>query len=253
MSFKDWLFSTYPNPSVNGRWGILHILVLVFCIITIITLGFIFKNKSQKSKKIVMATLMALILLFELTRRSINLFKTDDYSFLNILNILLPRPWCAISCWSLMFAFLIQKRFAYNFASMSALLCSAIFFAYPGVGFNNKYMLFENIYSICTHALLLISSILFMVLGFTKFDFKTCWQDSLYYLFTLCYTFLEIFVLKIEDDPMYFMPGNDIQNILGLGNTLYIILYFLFVIFYFSLFYTFTYFSKRKSIKQAKN
>ena len=32
MSFIDWINSSYPNPSVDGRWGWLHITVLVLAI-----------------------------------------------------------------------------------------------------------------------------------------------------------------------------------------------------------------------------
>ena len=87
MSFKDWLFSSYPNPGVNGQWGLLHILTLVACIGLIVVISLIFRKKSDRSKKIILLTLVGLILIFELARRSINLIKTDDYGLNNILRI----------------------------------------------------------------------------------------------------------------------------------------------------------------------
>ncbi len=247
MSFKDWIFSTYPNPEINGQWGLFHIFVLIACILAIVLISLIFKNKSEKSKRIVLFVLAGLILLFELTRRSVSLIATTDYSIKNVLWILMPRPWCAISCWTLMLAVIINKKSYYNFASITAFLCALIFFAYPGVGFNNKYILFENLYSIATHSLLLVMSLLIITLKFADFKYKTCWKEALCYVFILAYAFLEIFVLKIENDPMYFMPNNDVMEIISVSYPVYLLIYILFILFYFNLFYLF---SLKKKIKK---
>lgn len=246
MTFKDWILSSYPNPSIQNQWGLMHILTLVACIGIIVALALIFRKKDEKTRKIVLYILVGLILLFELSRRVINLYKTTDYTFHNILHILLPRPWCAISCWVLMISALVNKKFFYNFASFSALICAIIFFAYPGVGFNNKYMLFENIYSICTHCLLLITSISLITLKFTEFKYKTIWKTLVCYGVALAYAFLEMFVLKIESDPMYFMPGNEVQEILGFGYPLFLVGYILFMAIYINAFYII---EDRKTVK----
>ena len=120
---------------------------------------------------------------------------------------------------------------------MTALLCSLIFFVYPSVGFNNKYILFENLYSIATHSLLLITSITLITLKFTKFEYKTIWKEGICFAVILAYVFLEIYGLKIESDPMYFMPGNDVMEILGLGYSAYLVVYILFIAIYFNIFY----------------
>ena len=100
MSFKDWLFSNREyNVEVNGQWGLKHILVLVLCIATIIALAIIFRRRSEKTRKIVITTLISLIFILEIARRIINLVKTTDYTLNGVLYDLLPRPWCAISCW----------------------------------------------------------------------------------------------------------------------------------------------------------
>lgn len=238
MTFYEWITSSYsPNPSVNGQWGLLHILTLVACAGIILTLTFIFRKKSVPTKRIVIFSLVGLILLFELTRRCLNIYKTTDYSFHSILHIMLPRPWCAISCWALILSTFINKKFFYNIASITALLCAIIFFAYPGVGFNNKYILFENLYSIVTHALLLVTSITLITLNFTKFEYKTIWKELICYAVIFAYAFLEIFVLKIEGDPLYFMPEGDIQEILGVPYAVYLLLYISFIIIYTNIFY----------------
>lgn len=238
MSFKDWLFSSYPNPSINGQWGLLHILTLVACVALIIGISLMFRKKSGKAKKAIVFTLIGIILLFELARRSIGMILLEEYELTSILKILLPRPWCAISCWTLILAMIIRKKWLYNYASITGLLCAIVFFAYPGVGFNNELLLFENVYSIVTHSLLLVVSILFMTLKFTDFNnSKTILPVILSYIFTVGYAFLEIFVLKIENDPLYFMPGNDIQNIVEFEYAWYLVLYILFICSFTSIFY----------------
>lgn len=255
MTFQEWIFSSYPNPSKDGQWGLLHILVLLFCIAIIIAITLLLRKKSEKARRIVLWVLAALILTFEITRRVVNFIKADYFDFNSVMYLLLPRPWCAISCWALMLSTIINKKFFYNFTSITSLLCALVFFAYPGVGFNNEYILFENLYSIATHSLVLVMSILLITLRFTKFEYKNCWKEAICFVALLIYVFLEIYVLKIESDPMYFMPGNDVMEILGVNYGAFLAIYIVFMLVYFNVFYLIddrkTVFRKR--IKPHKN
>lgn len=248
MSFADWLYSRYPDGAViNGRWGTLHILTVLACIIVILTVTFIFNKKSKKTKENVILVLALLILFFELSRRAINVSRgyTDLHSYLVIL---LPRPWCAISCWMMIAAAFLKKGWFYNFASMNALLNALVFFAYPSVGFNHNVILFENLYSIATHALLLISSISLMTLGLTHFKLTkdNLLKECVGLILIFAYSFIEIFLLNIEKDPMYFMPGNDVQAFLSVEYAPYLFIYIFFLAFYFSLFHIVQYFIDKK-------
>lgn len=247
MSFKEWFFGEngtinpgFENPSVNMQWKLPHILVLLACIATIIAVAFIFRKKNDKVRRIVLWVMVGLILLFEITRRVKNIIAMsigNEITLDNMLYTLLPRPWCAISCWALIIAAIFNKKYLYNVSSIMALLCAVIFFAYPGAGFNNVLMEFENIYSITTHSLLLVTSISLITLKFTDFRYKNFWKELICFAVVFVYAFIEIWVLKIESDPMYFMPGGDIQDILSVGYAVYLILYILFVTIFVNAFY----------------
>ena len=82
MSFYVWLFSMaekplIDNPVINGRWGLFHILTLVFCILTIIGLALIFKFSKNKKKvgRIIIITLASLILFFEVMMRFVRFYN----------------------------------------------------------------------------------------------------------------------------------------------------------------------------------
>ena len=127
----------------------------------------------------------------------------------------------------------VKKPFFYNFASLSALLCSIVFFVYPGVGYNNEYLLFENWYSILTHALLLTMSVTLMVFGYADFKYSDLWKVAVGFVLVMVYALVEIYILKIQTDPMYFMPGGDIQaDILHMPYGLYLFLYILLIAIY---------------------
>lgn len=236
MTFKEWIYSDYTNnPSINGRWGLLHVITLILCVAIIIAIALFGKNNKKRSK-IILIILASVILFFELSRRIINLSRGTSTEFTQILRILLPRPWCAISCWMLILCPIVNKKFWYNFTAISALLNAIIFFAYPSVGFNHKYILFENLYSIVTHALLLITSISLITLKFTDYNYsKSSYKVLVLYLCILAYAFIEIFILKIESDPLYFMSGNDIQDIFGFSYPIYLIVYIIFTIVWFNI------------------
>ncbi|MFQ6752192.1 MAG: hypothetical protein ACLRFL_01320, partial [Clostridia bacterium] len=127
----------------------------------------------------------------------------------------------------------------YNITSITALLCAIIFFAYPSAGFNNLLMEFENIYSITTHSLLLVTSISMITLKFTDFRYKDMWKDMICLAVIFIYACFEMWVLKIADNPLYFLPmaDNEIQEILGVGNMLYVVIYTMFVAIFINAFY----------------
>ena len=239
MTFKEWLFSSYPNPRISGQWGMVHIITLLISIATIVVLALLLRGnspKKEKARRIAILVLAGLIFFFEMSRRIINLCKTTDYSTDSILYILLPRPWCAISCWVLMISAVVNKKFFYNFASITALLNALIFFSYPSAGVNNKYILYENLYSIGTHALLLITSVSLITLGFVDYKYKTIWKELVCFAVIYIYSIFEI-LIGVSDDPLYYRAGNEVHEILGVSYPLYVILYVIFMIIYVNIFY----------------
>lgn len=245
MTFTQWLFGGIENPEFNGRWGLLHILTLVLCVLCIVGFYFITKRAKhpEKVRSRIVNTLAGLIAFFEIMIRFVYFmklyyFQQPEMNGTGPLWILIPKPWCAISCWLLIACVFVKKPFFYNFASLSALLCSVIFFAYPGVGYNNEIILFENLYSIVTHALLLTMSITLMVLKCTDFRYKHMGKLALGFVLTFAYGLVQIFWLKTQEDPMYFMPDGDIQaDILHISYGLYLFLYILLIVVYVNAFH----------------
>ena len=250
MKFIDWLFSSYPNPHVDGQWGLLHIITLVLCVALVVVGSILLKNKSQKTKRIFLGVLVGILLFFEITRRVIGLVRLTEFDLNRVLTILLPRPGCAISCWLAIIAVIVNKKVVYNIASIVGIISAVIFFAYPGVGFNNQYILFENLYSIVTHSLFFVADILFITLKFTDFKYKKCWKELIGVAIIAVYVVLEMFVFKIEHDPFYFMPNNDIQEIVGFSYGVFLVLYICFVVLYFNVYYLI---SERKNIFKKRS
>lgn len=243
VTFHDWIYSVYPPDAViNGQWGTLHIATIALCLGLIVLIALVGK-KHPRTRLPVLLTLIALILAFELARRGINLSRGNCHTLRDYLHILLPRPWCAISCWMLITAPLIRKPFWYNACSMNALLCAIVFFVYPVVGFNHKVILFENVYSIATHMLLLICSVSLITLGFTDFRYRRSKNPIGALAEWLClgcifaYAFLEMYVLHLERDPLYILSGNEVHTVIGLSYPLYLVVYVTFLLFYFNVFY----------------
>ena len=245
MTFKEWIFSIHPEgDNYSGQWQFPHIFTLCLCIGIILTLTFLFNKKSQKTRNNVVRILTLCILFFELARRIINITKGEIVDFHSFLYVLLPRPWCAISCWLLIIAGAFNKKTLWNFATINALLCSVIFFAYPSAGFNHRHILFENLYSIATHALLLVSSVSILTLKVGDFRYKRetfrdgFLKELILFAIVFAYGVVEL-MLDLSTDPLYFMPidGNEVKDILGLGSVAYVILYSIFLCVWINAFY----------------
>ena len=247
MKFTEWLYSTYPNPKVDGAWGSLHITVLLLCIAWIVASSLLLRKKSECTKRIVLWSLGAILLVLGITRRIVGFITATELPLEKVLRILLPRPGCAISCWLVLIALVVNKKFFYNFASIISIICAVIFFAYPSVGFNNEYILFENLYSIVTHSCFLSMAICFITYKFTDFSYKTIWKEGICLGVMLIYTFLEIYVMKIDPDPFYFLPENEVIEVLGgMSYALYLPLYLLFIAVYINAFYLIPHLKEKK-------
>ncbi len=224
MTFTQWLFGGIDNPFKAGQWGPLHIAVMLICVALILTFHYTAKKSRnpEKFKKSIIYTLLSISVFFEVMLRfmyfmKLYYFHHPEMEGLTPLDILLPKPWCQISTWLLMTSVFVKKPFYYNLACHSALLSAVVFFIYPGVGFNNVYLLFENWYSICTHALLLTTSVTLICFKFADFRYKHLWKEMIGLALIFVYGLLQIYVLKVHADPMYFMPDGDIQaGILGI-------------------------------------
>ena len=114
MTFKEWLCSSYPNPSKHGEWGLGHIISLIIIAAFIVVSTLLLKKRSEKDKRLVLLILAGTIMFFELARRVINLCITPNLNLHLVLRILLPRPGCAISCWLVMIAVFLNKKTLYN-------------------------------------------------------------------------------------------------------------------------------------------
>lgn len=228
MTFIQWIFEIgIDNPWEAHHWELPHILTLVICVALILGIYFLVKfikeEYKEKTKKIILWTLTSTILVLEILMRIVYFVRLYNYNDplmqgLDWFWIIIPKPWCAIACWALAACPYVNKKFFYNYACITALLCSAIFFVWPGAGFNSKYLLFSNWYSIITHSLLLVTSISLMTMKITEFRYKEFWKFAIALALTFVYAFLEIYVFKVEQytDPLYFMPNSDIQLLFGL-------------------------------------
>ena len=260
MTLQQWFENAwFDNPSVDNRWKAAHIGVLLFCIAFCVCTYFL-RNKSKKLRVWIIGVIAIALYHFELIRRILRLGRlavplTELLTNNDFWYHLLPRPWCAISVWLIMISVLVNKKFFYNIASMNAIICVIIFFAYPSAGFNNQYYTFDNLYSIITHALLFMGGVSMITMGLTEFKYtRTRWYNSaLRELFAIVcvfiYAAIEVFGLRIAEDPLYGVPSgfvapgateayeNEVQEILGVSGPVYVILYFVFLAFYFNLFY----------------
>ena len=257
MSFEQWIFGKdFNNPKINGEWGLLHILTLVFCILLIVGITLLFRKKDEKFKRNILFIISGILLFFEIARRIINISNPITFTKYNLLWVMLPRPGCAISVWLVMLSPFINKKWFYNFTSIISILCAVIFFAYPGAGFIHQYILFEDLYSIVTHSLFFVGSFLIVTLKMAKFDYRNVKYELISLGVLIIYCILEMFVLKknssnapLELDPFYTLPNNEVQEIVGINNyIIYIILYVLFMCTYFSSFYLIS----KKNIKRLK-
>lgn len=249
MSFQDF-WTNQNNPSLakneylyNGR----HIFVLVLTLLLCIVLTIIFIKKSEKAKQILLYVFGSIFLFFEIASRVVDLIITTDYSWQNVLEIILPLHICSVMVWMIIFAIFTKKQFLYNFSCVGGLLATLVFLLYPAVGLNRVYMSFTCLYSTISHMLGFVCAILLMTLGFVKFEFKKIWQMFLCFILMFCWGAIANFLIFPGADYMY-MINDPLELVLPFP---YQILYCVILSVYIVTFY-FIYWLKGKIKKNYK-
>ncbi|MEG1582076.1 MAG: YwaF family protein [Clostridia bacterium] len=205
MTFIDWI-SGANNPSLPKSqylYGTRHIILLCLVVFLAIIMSFVLRNKSERTKRIFFKTCACVFLAMEVLSRIFNLIFTDNYSFENIVKIVLPLHFCSVVVWLIIIALLVDNKPLINAAAIFGLLATTAFLLYPAVGLNKVYMSFDALYSISSHSLGWVVSILLMTSGYAKFEMKKIWQTFVVFFSIIAYGALFDFVIFPGADYMY--------------------------------------------------
>ena len=119
MTFSQWLFGGIENPFKAGQWGALHIATLVVCTALIVGFYFLVKHSRnpEKARKCIVISLASAIAFFEIMIRfvycvKLYYFHQPEMNGVTLLWIILPKPWCAVSCWALIACLFVKSRFS---------------------------------------------------------------------------------------------------------------------------------------------
>lgn len=118
MSFSDfWTNENNPSlPKSEYLYGTRHIITLVLTAVLCVVLTLIFRKKSDRAKRTLFYCFGGFFLFFEISTRIVNLIITTDYSFSNIMNILLPMHICSVMVWVFIVAIFTRKQFLLNYS-----------------------------------------------------------------------------------------------------------------------------------------
>ena len=249
MSFHDW-WTNENNPSLPKSeylFGTRHIIMICAAVLAVIVLSIIFFNKTQRAKNILLSILVSILLFFEITSRVVNLAICKEFSWQNILKILLPMHICSVAVVTLIISFFLKKKMLLTFSTILGIIATFAFLAYPAVGINKTYISFTCLYSITSHVTGFVVACLLINLGYVKFEFKDIWKTYLCFAIMFGYGALLDFVILPGSDYMYLR--NDPLE-LGL-NFPYHILYGALLMLYIFMFYFITFIVDKIKRKRA--
>ncbi len=205
MSFHDW-WTNENNPSIPQQeylYGTRHIIMLAVALVLVVVLSIVFARKSQKAKNILLTILISILLFFEISSRVVNLAICTDFSWQNILKILLPMHICSVAVVTLIIGYFSKNKILMNFSTVVGFLATIAFLLYPAVGINKMYISFTCLYSITSHIVGFVVSCLLINLGFVKLKFNDIWQTFLCFAIMFAYGVLLDFVILPGSDYMY--------------------------------------------------
>lgn len=235
MSFKEfWTNENNPSlPKSEYLYNARHIICLVIVVLASIVLSIIFRNKSDRAKKILFYVFGGLFLFFEISSRVVNLIIETNYTAESVFKILLPMHICSVMVWVFIVAIFSRVQFLIDYSVIGGIIATLAFLLYPAVGLNRVYMSFTCLYSTISHMLGFICCILLMTLGIAKFEWKKIWQPLVCFAVMFCWGALLNFVIFPGSDYMY-MINDPLELKLGFP---YQILYVLIIVIYTCLYY----------------
>ena len=205
MSFSDW-WTNKNNPSLTQAeylFGTRHIVMICVAVLSVVILSILFCKKSQRAKNILLTILVSVLLFFEIVSRVVNLVICSDFSWQNILKIILPMHICSVAVVFLIIGYFSKNKVIINFVTIAGLLSTFAFLAYPAVGINRTYISFTCLYSIVSHVTGFVVACLLINLGYAKFKFKDIWQNYLCFAIMFVWGYLLDFVILPGSDYMY--------------------------------------------------
>lgn len=235
QKFLNWLIDE-NNPSLPKSeylYGTRHLIVIGIVIALTILVFLIFKNKSQKTKKIFFVVSASLFLFFEIAFRVREILTETNLDTVRFFKILLPLHFCSVAVWFIMISILSNNKFMLNIAPILGILATGIYLGYPAVGLNKTFINFPQFYSIGSHSFGFVVSFSMITLKYSKFDIKKIWQPYLIFSLIIAYGALMNFVVFPGSDYMYM-----INDPIGLNIGIPYQLVFLAIV----IFYTFIFF-----------
>ncbi len=250
MTFKEF-WTNENNPILKDTeymYGTRHLVVILISLIATVMLAISFSSKSEKAKQKLLKVFACVLLGFEIVTRIVNFIVIKRLTFATIMSIIFPLEICSVVVWVLIFAVFTKKELLYNFVASIGLLATIVFLLFPAVGLNRVNMSFSCVYSIVTHIISFICSVLALVFGYAKFEIKKIWQLYLCVLGMFAWGAIIDFLIIPGSNFMYLRTIPIPLNF----NFPYQILYGLFIIIYVLAFYLVQIFKKRDNKNNAQ-
>ena len=233
MTFHDW-WTNENNPTLPRSeylFGTRHIIIILVAVLLAITLSVIFYKKSERAKWILLRIIASILLFFEILSRVVNLIIANSYTVESVCKIILPMHICSVAVWVLIIAVFSKNKLLLNFASIVGLIATISFLTFPAAGINRTYISFTCLYSIVSHMLGFVASILLLTLKLTSYEFKDFWKTFLCFVLMFAWGVLLDFVIfpgsdymYLRNDPLELNLGFPYQILYAVLLTIYILL-----------------------------
>lgn len=201
---KIFLKEVFMKLEMFNGW---YIFFIVFAIIFVISFYFILKNKSMKTKKIVLGIILFLNLALHFLKLLFPPYNTNptfgnkDVWFINI---------CAVSVLVFPFAFLSKSDNAKDYMIYMGLLSGGLALLYPEEGLGKMIASFDLIRFYIAHTVIFVVPLLMMLLKVHRLNYKRIWKMPFMVMATMLFIIVNQ-VLQAELGIIQ-MRGSDILS-----------------------------------------
>lgn len=156
-----------------------HFIVLGLAILTTLAVYFIYRNKTEKTKRkslVIAAYIMMGCEILAKVSKLVYFADLGKLTFAQAIQTILPIHFCSIIIWVLIIAILIDYKPMISFGAVCGLLGTLVYLLYPAEGLGASFIHFRAFSSIFTHSIGFVVCTNLFLFKMVKLDIKDMWK-----------------------------------------------------------------------------
>lgn len=172
---KDVVYQDVTEYAYTGK----HFLVLALAAISTVLVYFIYRNKSDQTRRKSLVIAAYIMMACEIVSKASKLVYFADMgklSFAQAVQVILPIHFCSIIIWVIILAIIFNNKPMISFGAICGFVGTLVYLLYPAEGLGASFLHIRAFNSIFTHSIGFVVCTNLILFKMIKLDIKDMWK-----------------------------------------------------------------------------